>query len=80
MFYILRSNPSRWSVIWHNHWYSTGNRSKTTDNTLRVSLDSSSIPDFAMDLCFSVLIQLSVRLSCWPSPCTADRSHNTQQT
>jgi hypothetical protein len=36
---------------------------KTTGNVVSVGLDSSSILDFAMDLCDSSLIQLSVCLS-----------------
>jgi len=39
---------------------------KTTGNILSVGLDPSSMLDFAMDLCASSLIQLSVRLSYWP--------------
>ena len=53
---------------------------KTTGNMLSVGLDFSSILDFAMDLCASSLIQLSVCLSYWPSPCTSDYCQKTQQT
>jgi len=53
---------------------------KTTGNILSVGLDSSSMLDFVMDLYASSLIQLSVRLSYWPSPCSSDCCQSTQHT
>ena len=53
---------------------------KTTGNILSVGLDSSSMLVFAMDLYASSLIQLSVRLSYWPSPCSSDCCQSTHNT